>query len=567
MRAARSVMSDVGTGRHARGRTRDARRTPGNTAAPGWPGEHCAGRLSVNWWMEAAAGPVIRDGDERAGLSAHEGVRSIFYYNTHVEPGQTMGLNLFESRYRIMVKRVMEDPSRNRELIFLPNFGDYVAASGDIGILARVDHYFPIPSDAMDPDDELPRAEIELTMHDRVMVLWHWVEPGTKGLHECTFKRLSLAPSPHLLEPLRDAMHISSVSRYIVRTQRGFLNIHSSPESPDNLDNVVGQLNELEEIVALEHRAGWVRHARGWSISRVRFDNWVWLVPVEPQALAPDAVLIESSQNTNYSHLVMHAASNEAVQKARLVYDQISAGSGAHVLAMQVPPMSETVSVSSVLERLAAIHFRDAVMLLSDGSGCASSLDKLNAAELQAKLETHASTHGLDRSEISSRAGNHEELLLIANARLEVEGERPRSRVVAAAEVAAQLLPGVEVLVACGAPCGLYISEVQFAREDNLNLCKPLASNDPDHGECSEAIVGVCFKHRPQHCYTLGSTLCCVQSLVSSCQNGARQRPSIISILPGFLSTCGARGSHKLDHSCTTPACSQICYVCIQIPV
>ena len=108
--------------------------------------------------MEASENaPGVRPtGNARAaGVSAHEGVRSIFYYNTHVEAGQTMGLNIFESRYRIMVKRVIEEPSRNRELIFLPNFGDYVAASGDIGMLARVEGHRAFPSDS---DGEPPRA-------------------------------------------------------------------------------------------------------------------------------------------------------------------------------------------------------------------------------------------------------------------------------------------------------------------------------------------------------------------------------------------------------------------------
>jgi hypothetical protein len=247
--------------------------------------------------MEASErAPAAGRGDARpAGVSAHEGVRSVFYYNTQVETGQTMELNIFESRYRIMVKRVMEEPSRNRELIFLPNFGDYVAASGDIGMLARVERHFALPSDSFgDPDGELPRAEIRLKLQERVMVLWHWVEPNTKGLHECTFQRLPLMPSPRLLEPLRDAMHVSAVSRYTVRTQQGFLNIHSSPDSPHNLENVVGQLYEQEQVVALEHRPGWVRHERGWSVSRVRFDNWLWLVPEEPQPLTPDALLMES---------------------------------------------------------------------------------------------------------------------------------------------------------------------------------------------------------------------------------------------------------------------------------
>ena len=95
-----------------------------------------------------------------------------------------------------------------------------------------------------------------------------------------------------------------TVSRYHVRTQRGFLNIHSTPDAADQLDNVVGRLEEAEQIVALEHRPGWVRHARGWSVSRLRGDSWLWLIPEHPQVLAPCVDLIQSSTNTHYSHLV-----------------------------------------------------------------------------------------------------------------------------------------------------------------------------------------------------------------------------------------------------------------------
>ena len=72
--------------------------------------------------MEAAGGEGMQvdGGASNPGDRMYEGVRSIFYYNTEVQPGQSVGLHLFEPRYRVLVKRAVEEPARNRELIFLP---------------------------------------------------------------------------------------------------------------------------------------------------------------------------------------------------------------------------------------------------------------------------------------------------------------------------------------------------------------------------------------------------------------------------------------------------------------
>jgi hypothetical protein len=325
------------------------------------------------------------------------------------------------------------------------------------------------------------------------MILWHWVEPATKGLHECTFRRIPLLPSPHALEPLRDAMHTSAgappstssfprlllspertslshasrlamvvhaVSRYTVRTQRGFLNVHSSPSSPDDTENIVGRLEEADQIVALEHRPGWVRHERGWSVARVRLDNWLWLVPEHPQVLAPDADLMESSRNTNYSHLVMHTPSNAADEAARRAYEQVAPGSSTHVLRMKVPSVAETVCLSILLERLAAAYLQNALPPLCEGSGGAGAqaLEELSTSELQSKLEAQ----GIDASVIGPKVGDQEALLSVAKARMALDSQ-PWSRAVDAADVAAKLLQGTEVAVACGAPYDATLPRIPLA--------------------------------------------------------------------------------------------------------
>ena len=189
-------------------------------------------------------------------------VRSIFYYNAPVELGQEIRLHLFEPRYRIMVKRALEAPCRQRQICWLCNFGDYTAAHGDLGFVATVTQVKLIP---VGPD-ELPRADVTLRMDARAVVLMHWVEPRTGGLHEAALRVLDDAPLPPAaaLQPRLDAlMTTSSDKRYVVRTQRGFLNVHDEPTIPYD-HNLAGRLAEGEVVVELERRrvddAVWMRH-------------------------------------------------------------------------------------------------------------------------------------------------------------------------------------------------------------------------------------------------------------------------------------------------------------------
>ena len=78
------------------------------------------GRLPRGREAAGGEGMQVDGGASNPGDRMYEGVRSIFYYNTEVQPGQSVGLHLFEPRYRVLVKRAVEEPARNRELIFLP---------------------------------------------------------------------------------------------------------------------------------------------------------------------------------------------------------------------------------------------------------------------------------------------------------------------------------------------------------------------------------------------------------------------------------------------------------------
>ena len=65
--------------------------------------------------------------------------------------------------------------------------------------------------------------------------------------------------------------------RYIVRTQRGFLNVHYEPSDPFDTSNIVGQLSEGDIVTSTApHRGNWIAHDRGgWSIARHGGFTWM----------------------------------------------------------------------------------------------------------------------------------------------------------------------------------------------------------------------------------------------------------------------------------------------------
>jgi len=68
--------------------------------------------------------------------------------------------------------------------------------------------------------------------------------------------------------------------RYLVQTQRGFLNVHSEPGDPYRSDNVVGRLFEGDIVVGLEEKGDWLLHdAGGWSV-RI-YGGFEWLKRLE----------------------------------------------------------------------------------------------------------------------------------------------------------------------------------------------------------------------------------------------------------------------------------------------
>mmetsp|Transcript_6091 Transcript_6091/g.14767 ORF Transcript_6091/g.14767 Transcript_6091/m.14767 type:complete len:177 (+) Transcript_6091:282-812(+) len=69
--------------------------------------------------------------------------------------------------------------------------------------------------------------------------------------------------------------------RYIIRTQRGFLNVHHEPIDPYMSENVVNQLSDGQIVTATGPKRGmWVPHdGGGWSVCK--YGGFTWLEPID----------------------------------------------------------------------------------------------------------------------------------------------------------------------------------------------------------------------------------------------------------------------------------------------
>jgi len=94
----------------------------------------------------------------------------VFYYNATRYPGHVISLHLFEERYRVMMQRVVESTNC---FAYLPNFSDYHARAGDVGLVAKIDECQFYPDG---------RCDMQATLCQRFRVESHWVEEGTHNL-------------------------------------------------------------------------------------------------------------------------------------------------------------------------------------------------------------------------------------------------------------------------------------------------------------------------------------------------------------------------------------------------
>ena len=94
----------------------------------------------------------------------------------------------------------------------------------------------------------------------------------------------------------------------------------------------------------------------------MRGDSWLWLVPEHPQEIAAGVQIIEGSDNTLSPSLLMHSPSAQASAAARAAFEAVAPGSSEGVIEIRVRAAAELVAVDEVLERLAALYDRDAIV-------------------------------------------------------------------------------------------------------------------------------------------------------------------------------------------------------------
>lgn len=143
----------------------------------------------------------LRQKEADAEKSTWSSLLPIFYYNVAMFPGQTLALHLFEPRYKLMMRRIVDT---SRSFAYVPNFTSYKASPGDIALTAELKEVEFLPDG---------RCLIEAALAARHKIIDHFVEEGTQGLHFC---RLEPLKDNEIDESSADVFQLMSVARTFV---------------------------------------------------------------------------------------------------------------------------------------------------------------------------------------------------------------------------------------------------------------------------------------------------------------------------------------------------------------
>ena len=370
--------------------------------------------------------------------------------------------------------RARATTAREQQLVFLPNFTNYVGAHGDIGLLGTVVQYHPHAA----PRGELPRADVAIRFDEYVVVLWHWLEPESAGfaispaidqtrhrhltpppptrrLHECAYRVVPRPlPPRHVVEALYSELQKSADGVYRVRTQRGFLNAHTTPSDPFATGDITGTLHDDDTIVALEHLANeagwWVRHELGWSIARLRTDRWHWLVAAKSKMSATGEEhgtwLGPQSGNARRKFVLLHAPTDAAAASTRAALEKLVAGGSAG--ALTIPFEQNVERVAETIERIAHVYLKQCP---PREETLMSAIEGMGVGDLLKCLDTLA----IDRRGAREKS----EILALAH-----EAIAEAYALALASEAASDILRSVPIASLCGAPARMRIEMCRFAR-------------------------------------------------------------------------------------------------------
>jgi Lon protease-like protein len=130
----------------------------------------------------------------------------IFFYNLPIFPGEVLRLHLFEPRYCLMMKRIVDG---SRRFAYVPNYSNYRGEKGDVALIAELKEVRFMRDG---------RSELEARIVGRYTIVESpYVEEGTGGLSYCRLTELQDAPpaSAEAAEALRQA---SAKAREVAHT-------------------------------------------------------------------------------------------------------------------------------------------------------------------------------------------------------------------------------------------------------------------------------------------------------------------------------------------------------------
>lgn len=144
----------------------------------------------------------------------------IFFYNEVLFPGDALNLHLFEPRYKLMMKRIVEG---SRSFAYVCPSGEDIV--GDVALVARLDEAEFLADG---------RCLIESSLANRHKIISHFVETGTQGLHFCSLEPYCDAPiasdnADALAEAAAIVSHVTAVYNDISTRHPNILKTFGKP--------------------------------------------------------------------------------------------------------------------------------------------------------------------------------------------------------------------------------------------------------------------------------------------------------------------------------------------------